>query len=135
MLRWMAFALCSFSFLCAEIFKLDEEDLRNLRASDPLDLMVMPPKYAFSQTAQCAKEYGYRYFAFVFYECTFGEYKTTAHFEPPSTPGVLLEYVDEWIRVEFYAYFDPPDTFDVFDAHRYVFYIADHEIDLDEEEE
>ncbi len=118
MLKFLYALIFAFS-LSAEIAKLDEEDLRNLRAADPITLHSLPPMYAFSQAAQHAMENGYRYFAFVFYECTFGGYKTTAHFEPPDSSGVLLEYEDEWIRVEYLAYFDPPDSLDVFDADGY----------------
>ncbi len=115
------FLICSLS---ADIIKLDEEDLRVLRAANPLVLLVLPPTYAFSQASQHAQENGYRYFAFVYYECKFGSYKTTAHFEPPSNSGVLLEYEDDWIRIEYFAYFDPPDSLDVFEA-------GDYEIDFE----
>lgn len=111
--------------LPAKIVKLDEEDLRDLRAFDPLTLLSLPPMYAFSQAAQSSVENGYRYFAFVYYECTFGPYKTNAHFEPPSNEGILLEYVDEWIRIEYYGYFDPPDSPDVFDVESYAIEFGD----------
>ncbi len=122
--------LVSASSLSAEIIKLDEEDLRALRASDPTALLMLPPQYAFSQAAQTAAEQGYRYFSLVFYDCTLGENKTSAQFQPSSTNGVLLEYKDEWILVEFYAYFDDPGTVDVIDAFAYTIYLCEHEIDL-----
>ena len=116
--------------LSAEIIKLDEEDLRALWVSDPTALLMLPPQYAFSQAAQCAVENGYRFFSIVFYDCVLGSSKTTANFESASTNGVLLEYKDEWLLVEFYAYFDPPDSPDVIDAFAYIINICDREIDL-----
>ena len=104
--------------------------MRALRASDPTALLMLPPQYAFSQAAQCAVENGYRYFSIIFYECTLGANKTTAHFEPASNNGVLLEYKDEWIFVEFYGYFDSPDSVDVIDAYAYTIYLGEHEIDF-----
>lgn len=132
---WKIFAFCLFcATLQGEIVKIDEEDMRNLRASNPIALFLLPTQYAFSQAAQTAKEQGYRYFSPIYYECNLHESVTKAFFDPPEE-GVLLDYEDEWIRIDLYAYFDPPDSWNVFDTNDYLLYLCDQEIDLHPEDE
>ena len=135
MLRKILCFLFCLSALSAEIFKLDEEDLRNFLLTDRMQLLTLPPKYAFSQAAQYAHEYGYRYFALISYECCFGDYLTHARFPLPDQTGVLLDYQDDWIHIELFAYFDPSEDPNIFDSNQYIFCLWDQKIDLSQEEE
>jgi hypothetical protein len=124
MLKQLATIMCVASLLSAEIFKFDDEDMRDLRASDPYDLFVFPGNYAFSQAMQLSKENGYRYFSFVFYDCNLEPLQTTAYFNPPSASGEVLCYDDEWISLEIIGYLYPPD-----DTLDYTIILGDQEID------
>ncbi|MBS0625915.1 MAG: hypothetical protein JSS32_07690 [Verrucomicrobia bacterium] len=121
--------LFPFSSLKSEIAKFDEEDMRLLLASDPIALFTFPPIYAFSQGVQLAKENGYRYFSFIYYEGNFNQFKTVTHFKPKIGTGKVLKYEDRWMYLEIVGYTEPPKEREVFDVNHYRVLFYDDDID------